>query len=223
MRSIFQYAVVAGVVALGYSAAAQTVAENFESGTNGANLPTVWLPGTSGTSTGNYTGTPTGTYSNEQAHGGTLSGKLGWTWIATSTNAPKRMRIQPAATFASAALANRTSTPYVGFYLYGAAQGDEVALYMGEGANGATPYEAFAYHPITWNGWQIIEHNISDPVTGYLTGDGTLNATCSLSGLAFNPPTANPGTTAAVTYYVDDFAYSATPRGTSAVSNWSVY
>ncbi len=230
MKKLFGVAVVSSILCMGLSVSAQVVLADFEAGADNAALPGIgaWSPHFSGTSTGNMVAaSQVARVSTEQFVGGTRSAELGWQWLATSTNPPKRIRIQPAAGWNAAnnGLVDRTSTPFVGFYLYGASQGDLVALFMGEAAQGGSTYEAFASHPIDWNGWRLIQHHVvNDTVTGFLTGNGTLNASHSMSGMVFYPPTATPATAATVTYYVDDFAFASASRGPSAgVDNWSVY
>ncbi len=230
MKIAFRALLGAGVLAIAFAGSAQTVVlQDFETTTSG-NLPGAWSPSFSGTSTGNLVAnSESATYSTEQAHTGSASGKLVWQWAEPATNLPKRIRIQPAAAgwlAGTNAAIDRSSTPYVGFYLYGASQMDQVALYMGEGAggNGASPYEQFAPVSINWNGWGLYErHIVNDPVTGLFNGDGTLVVTNSMSGLMFYPPLDNAATNATVTYYVDDFTYSSTSRIAADVKNWSVY
>ncbi len=219
---------VAAVVALSTSVYADTILQDFEAGTTGTNLVSNWRPGFSGSTSGINTDTNTQIYqySDEQAKSGVKSGKLGWEWTGASGGL---VRIQPAAGLNNNAPAvNHTSEPYIGFAIYASGTGDKLAFYMGEGAsgNGASPYERFtADYTLSFTGWRVLERNIlTDPVVAWVTGDGTLNATCSFSGF-FWYQGAYAG---AVTYYLDDISFTSSSRGPdllpdSAVSDWSVY
>jgi hypothetical protein len=217
----------AASMALTSVALADTVVMDFEAGTAGTNLPSNWLATFSGTTNG--AANAVAQYSNEQAHGGSLSGKLAWDWTGASGGI---VRIQPAAAgWPSGTNLNvdHTSEPYIGFAIYASGSGDGMAFYMGEGAagNGASPYERFVgdYY-LNFNGWRVVERNIlTDPVVGWVNGNGSLNATCSISGFFFYQG-APAGT---VTYYIDDVSFTASTRNpdllphNASVSDWSVY
>jgi len=225
MKKTFLITTVA-LVAVGSMAFADTVLQDFEGGTAGQNLVSNWMPTYSGTTTG-AGGTLIYQYSNEQVKTGSLSGKLGWDWTGASGGL---VRIQPAAGLNNnAPAADHTSEPYVGFAIYASASGDKMAFYMGEGTagNGASPYERFSGdYLLNFTGWKVVERNIlSDPVVGWVNGDGVLNKTCSFSGF-FWYQGAPAGS---VVYYLDDISFTSATRNPdltpipAGVSDWSVY
>lgn len=223
------------VLVLGLSLAASVASAAFsnvqdfdsESKATSDTLATKWGPQQSGSTVGVVALSSLAVYSNEQAHAGNLSGKLQWQWDATTTT--KLVRIQPTAAgwiAGSSTTVDRTSTPFVGCYVYGYAHNDIFSIYMGEGATGggSGPYEEFTRTPLTWNGWKLYERNLlTAPVTAFATGDGTLNASNTISGVFFRPPAADLYNGDVVDYYVDDFGYSDTSRADAGVGNWSVY
>lgn len=213
-------------LALASVAFGDTVLQDFESGASGSNLVANWNPTFSGSTVG-AGGTTVYQFSNEQAKTGAQSGKLGWDWLNASGGL---VRIQPAAGLNNNAPAvDHTSEPYVGFAIYASGTGDKLAFYMGEGSggNGASPYERFtADYTLNFTGWKVAERNIlSDPVVGWITGDGTLNATCSFSGF-FWYQGAPAGS---VVYYLDDISFTSATRNPdllpnpAGVADWSVY
>jgi len=215
----------AACVALAGVAVADTVIMDFESGTAGTALPSQWLASYSGSS--QNLANAAAVYSNEQAKSGSLSGKLGWDWTAASGGI---VRIQPAAGWGTGVnpLADHTSEPYVGFAIYASGSGDIMQFYMGEGDQGAGPYETFkADYYLTFTGWKVVERNIlTDPVVAWVNGDGTLNSTCSFSGW-FWKQQAPAGT---VVYYLDDISFTSASRNpdllptpAAGVADWSVY
>jgi len=219
---------VAALAALCTSLYADTILQDFEAGTTGTNLVANWRAGYSGSTTGINTNVATQPYqfSDEQVKSGNVAGKLGWEWSGASGGF---VRIQPAAGLNNNAPAvNHTSEPYIGFAIYASGTGDKLAFYMGEGAsgNGASPYERFtADYTLSFTGWKVVERNIlTDPVVGWVNGDGTLNPVCSFSGFFwYQGAPAGP-----VTYYLDDISFTSSSRGPdllpdSAVSDWSVY
>lgn len=217
--------VAAASMALASAVYADTVLQDFESGAPGSNLVSNWNPTYSGTTSG-AGGTTVYQYSNEQFKSGAQSGKLAWDWLNASGGL---VRIQPAAGLNNNAPAvDHTSEPYIGFAIYASASGDKLAFYMGEGSagNGASPYERFtADYTLNFTGWKVVERNIlTDPVVGWITGNGTLSATCSFSGF-FWYQGAPAGT---VTYYLDDISFTSASRGPdlqpdAGVADWSVY
>ncbi len=213
-------------LALASVAFGDTVLQDFESGAPGSNLASAWNPTFSG-STAGAGGTTVYQFSNEQAKTGTQSGKLGWDWLNASGGL---VRIQPAAGLNNNAPAvDHTSEPYVGFAIYASGTGDKLAFYMGEGTagNGASPYERFtADYTLSFTGWKVVERNIlTDPVVGWISGNGTLNATCSFSGF-FWYQGAPAGS---VVYYLDDISFTNATRNPdllpnpAGVADWSVY
>jgi hypothetical protein len=214
----------AACVALAGVAVGDTVIMNFESGTAGTSLGAKWEPTVSGTTTG--AANPVFQYSNEQVKSGNLSGKLGWDWSGASGGL---VRIQPAANWgAGNLLADHTSEPYVGFAIYASGSGDKMQFYMGEGAQGASPYESFkADYYLSFTGWKVVERNIlTDPVVAWAIGDGVLLPTCSFGGW-FWLQQAPAGT---VVYYLDDISFTSASRNpdllpapAAGVADWSVY
>lgn len=202
---------------------ADTVLQDFEAGTTGTSLVANWNP--------NYSGSTVGAtnsiyiYSDEQVKSGNLSGKIGWDWTGASGGF---VRIQPAAGLNNNAAVDHTSEPYIGFAIYASGTGDKLAFYMGEGATGygASPYERFtADYTLSFTGWKVVERNIlSDPVVGWVNGNGSLTPTCSFSGF-FWYQQAPAGS---VVYYLDDISFTSATRNPdlqpdAGVSDWSVY
>ncbi len=214
-----------GSVALASVAFADTVIQDFEAGTPGTDLAGNWFPAYSGSTSGVDANTDSAQYSNEQVHGGSVAGKLVWDWTGASGGF---VRIQPASAgviSGSNLNVDRTSEPYIGYAIYASGTGDKMAFYMGEGSAGygASPYERFtADYTLSFTGWRVVERNIlTDPVVGWITGNGVLNSTCSFSGLFFY----QAGT---VTYYVDNLSFTTTTRNPdllpdASVADWSVY
>lgn len=217
--------IAAAVLAIGTSVCAQTVLQDFEAGTNGTALPGNWLPTFSGSTAG--VATDASVYSNEQFVGGALSGKVSWDWTGASAGF---VRIQPAAAGLNNNTAvDRTATPFIGMAIYASGGGDEFQYYMGEGSNGASPYEAFtAKYTLSFTGWRVVERNVltNTVVSWAATGDGVLNPICSLSGLMWRQLAA----AVPVAYYVDDITFTAAtrnptlqPDAAAGVNDWSVY
>ncbi|MGB9620028.1 MAG: hypothetical protein ACPL7K_06425, partial [Armatimonadota bacterium] len=165
-------------------------------------------------------------YSNEQAKTGSVSGKLGWDWMNASGGL---VRIQPADGLNNNAPAvDHTSEPFIGFAIYASGSGDKLAFYMGEGSagNGASPYERFtADYTLSFTGWRVVERNIlTDPVVGWVNGNGTLVPTCSFSGFFWS----QGAPAGSVVYYLDDISFTNVSRNPdllpdAGVADWSVY
>jgi hypothetical protein len=197
-------------LALTTAALADSVAADFESGTPAADLGANWSPDFSGSSSGYDALQPFfHEYSNEQANGGTLSAKEGWTWSGASGGV---IRVQPI-NIIPQANADHSAEPYVHLAIYGTASFATFQLYMTD-----TGYESFTDTvTIDFLGWQVKQWNIlTSPVVAWITGDGILTATaCRIRGFFF----LQAAETGTQVYYLDDFAYTAA----SEIEDWSVY
>ena len=196
-------------LALTTAALADSVAADFESGTNGVTLGDTWGAGYSGSSSGLDVLTTIYLYSNEQANGGTLSAKEGWTWTGASGGV---VRVQPTVIIPQVN-ADYSIDHYVHLAIYGNASNATFQLYMTD-----TGYESFTDTvTIDFSGWKLLQWDtLTSPVVAWITGDSILTATsCRIRGFFF----LQAAETGAQVYYMDDFAYTAVTE----IADWSVY